>query len=216
MQLGKLDGDLQSSIRVVRVVHHAIHTEILGGVGDVGHAAPTAGHQIGHDFHRQRMGLISNEGLDYRNLVFDWARRVGEGTFKLDVVVERVGDREQFVPDTPCVLAAVTQLGGQRVTRNAVCDTRCFSSHWSPPFLEGFDHFLSLSSVGDHLVDHRRLHVVALQLAAQDLAGQCRCQHADLTLQAHQSLLLLGFDGTLGGGGDLRRISLRHGYVRRR
>ena len=145
MQLGKLDGDLQSSIRVVRVVHHAIHTEILGGVGDVGHAAPTAGHQIGHDFHRQRMGLISNEGLDYRNLVFDWARRVGEGTFKLDVVVERVGDREQFVPDAPCVLAAVAQPGGQRVTRNAVCDTRCFSSHWSPPFLEGFDHFLSLS-----------------------------------------------------------------------
>ena len=91
------------------------------------------------------MGLISNEGLDYRNLVFDWARRVGEGTFKLNVVVEHIGDREQFVPDTPCVLAAITQLGGQRVTRNAVCDTRCFSSHWSPPFLEGFDHFLSLS-----------------------------------------------------------------------
>ena len=66
------------------------------------------------------MGLVSDQSLDYRNLVFDWARRVGEGTFKLDIVVKRAGDREQFVPDTPCVLTAVTQLGGQRVTRYAM------------------------------------------------------------------------------------------------
>ena len=67
------------------------------------------------------MGLFADQGLQHCDLVFDRARRVGEGTFKLDVVVEHAGDREQLVPDTPCILAGATQLGGQRVTRNAIC-----------------------------------------------------------------------------------------------
>ena len=69
------------------------------------------------------MRVVTEQFLQDGHLVFDWARRVGEGTFKLDVVVEHVGDREQFVADPPRVLTGVAQFRGQRITRLAVCNT---------------------------------------------------------------------------------------------
>ena len=79
-----------------------------------------AADQVGEDFHRHLMGLIADEPVQHGDLVRHRTRRVGQGAFEPDVVIEHIGDREQFIADTPRQLAGLPKLGGQRVTRDAV------------------------------------------------------------------------------------------------
>ena len=120
MQLGQFDRDLQRGIGGVGIVHHAVHAEILDGVRDVRDAAPPATDQIGEDLHRHLVGLVADQLVQQRDLVRHRTRWVGEGAFEPDVVIEHIGDREQFIADTPRQLAGLPKLGGQRVTRDAV------------------------------------------------------------------------------------------------
>ena len=123
MQSGQLDGYLQRGVSGVGVVHHGVHTEVLYCIGDIPGTAPTAGDQISHDLCGHRVDLIADHLLEHGHLIGSRAGWVGQCTLQLNVVVQRAGNREQFVADPPRVLMGVAQFRGQRITRLAVCNT---------------------------------------------------------------------------------------------
>lgn len=70
--------------------------------------------------------------------------------------------------------------------------------------------------VGEHLVDHLRLHSRILKLGAENLGSERGGQRTDLTLQIHHGLLLLGFQRAFGIRGNLRGLGLGHANGRPR